>query len=483
VGVLVAFIALFALPDHLLPPHGARLLAASQLVPSVLAALDGNAGRVLLLVVLLLATALLGRVYCSVLCPLGILQDVVWRLRRRWAPVRLPNARAASRTRWISLGLGVAAFASGVGWAIGLIDPYSIFGRIASGLAHPATMPWPLLAIAAASLLLVGLLAWHRGRLYCNTLCPVGALLGLLSRRALFRIRIDPAHCVACSQCARVCRAQCIDIGKGTVDASRCTLCFDCLEVCPKAGIEWSPVADRPLDPSLSRPDADDLPSPARRRLLGGLLACSALGFGSAAARADRERPSRRTNTRARPHQRHEPRPLPPHPPPVAPGARSLARFRERCTACQLCVGRCPTGVLRPGFRNDGPGSFLQPGLDFDSGHCAYGCNQCGSICPTGALEPLEPEVKKRTAIGVARFERHNCILLGDEEECGKCADRCPTGAVQLTGRHRGRDVPEIDPETCIGCGACEHVCPAEPHKAIYVERFVVHGQAEPPRG
>ena len=239
--------------------EGAACLAQIQFVPACLAFNFVVVGAVAVV------TLLAGRIYCSVICPLGIFQDIVLWVRRRvvrkdfaYRPGR-PVVRAACAVLFAILLLcGGAALA-------GLIEPYSVYGRFATHLfeplaalcanaaadlaakwGHPCMLKTDIFVrgvaafgVAGVSFVALAVLAAWRGRLFCNTVCPVGAVLGLLSAKAPVKIRLDAAKCVKCGLCAKACKAECIDVANGKVDQSRCVRCFNCLGACKKGGMSW----------------------------------------------------------------------------------------------------------------------------------------------------------------------------------------------------------------------------------------------------
>jgi len=465
----------------------ARPLTSLQFVPALLKAVTvagiWTAGAVFVL----LLTLLFGRVYCSTLCPLGVLQDVVIRLRRRFGRrVRYRYERPPYAVHYGLLYVIVAAFLAGSVWLLDLVEPFSNFGRVLAVLARPplaalvnggsyllgtagiyALSPvqmhplvWGAVAGALLFLALVSLLAWHRGRLFCNLLCPTGALLGLAARFSLFRIVIDEHTCLDCGLCERVCKASCIDSTAKRVDMAACVGCFNCLDACPTVGMAYT----------LSRRGKSGTP-PApvrrgRRRVLAAFAApllAGGLAGSDSAARVAAGGVSKR--------------------PVTPPGAGGERRFTSACTACHLCVSACPTRVLAPTFLEYGAAGVFQPRMDFHHSYCNYDCTACTAVCPTGALLPLTQDQKKEVQIGTSVFVKDDCIVVAKKTDCGACSEHCPTKAVQMVPYEKKLLIPELDNDLCVGCGACEHACPTKPRKAIYVEANVLHGRARRPAG
>lgn len=167
---------------------------------------------------------------------------------------------------------------------------------------------------------------------------------------------------------------------------------------------------------------------------------------------------------------------------PLPPGALSLERFKSRCTACQLCVSKCPSKVLQPSTFENGVTGIMQPILKYDvHKFCEYECKVCIDVCPNNALVEMTLEEKKLVQIGVAKLNIDHCVVIKHDEDCGACAEHCPTMALKMIPYRGGITKPEItNPEICIGCGACESICP-ELKRAIYIERNDTHIAAEPP--
>jgi ferredoxin len=305
----------------------------------------------------------------------------------------------------------------------------------------------------------VGWLAWTRGRLFCNTVCPAGSLLGLLARRSLWRISIHAEECTGCGLCQRVCKAGCIDPDGKSVDMSRCVACFNCLPQCPTEGITY---ARNGAKPEIHR-EAD---TGRRDVLLGSIVYLAGLA-GLSPGKA-------RTIIAAKDSTVPVARGTPVTP----PGAGSLARFNERCTACHVCISTCPTQVLVPAFLDYGIPGILQPQMDYRRSFCNFECTRCSEVCPSGALLPLQPERKKTTRLGSAKFVKDNCIVYTEGTECGACSEHCPTKAVRMVP-YKALQSPEVREDYCVGCGACEFACPTRPYKAIYVDGVSEHTTAK----
>ena len=483
--VLLAFTAAFADFRGVGPlQRPGQWLAHLQFMPALVALVTGATVLGLGCLAVLLFTLAFGRVYCSTLCPLGLLQDAIARIAHWLRPQRrpLPFRPAHNRLRYGVLTVAVLTAVGGAEViAFAHADPYSNFGRIASGLVRPVLAafnnllvtpaealgfhglyrvvpPWPgpgILVAALVMLLLVAWLAAWRGRLYCNTLCPVGIGLGLVARHAAFRLTVDRTACTKCAACLQACKAQCLDLRHGEIDASRCVACFNCLSACPERGLAYRFTWTRsraPAAPPAGPPVAD----PQRRALLAGALALAPVAVLRAAAPAPE-----------------------PRPPVTPPGAGDTDRFLDRCTACQLCVSACLTGVLRPATGEFGFAGFMKPRLDFEKSFCNYDCRRCSEACPTGAIAKLTLADKQLTSIGLAKFEQSRCIVETDGTDCAACSEHCPTKAVDTVPFRDNLRLPQVNEALCIGCGACEYACPVRPERAITVAARARHTRAE----
>lgn len=489
-------------------PTGVHRLAHIQIVPAVLA---GGAGLVVL-VVWAVSALLFGRIYCSAVCPLGILQDMIARAVK---PFRGKRGRYGFRPNMSNTRFAVAlVFLLSLPFLppfVSLLDPYSHFGRIMTSIFRPIVLAgnnliawgWgdgvgpvftyrsirvdmPAVVVAVAALLLVGTLAALFGRRYCNTICPVGTLLGWISRFSRYQIRLK-ADCISCGRCERSCKGECIDGKAKTVDASRCVACFNCLSSCRRGSLVYGPPLQAVSEPEpASRHQAACEPAvagptEARRGFLRWSLfsfLLPSLTAASGAARSSSPPPDPSLPTGVSRVEYRKTLPI------LPPGAGDRRRFQSKCTACHLCVAKCPDDIIRPSTTESGLAGFLQPVVKFDYGFCNYDCTICVQVCPTGALSGLKTrEEKHRLQIGLVVFLKANCVVETQGSACGACAEHCPTGAVTMIPYgppEKKLTIPKIDSGLCIGCGACEHICPVRPYRAIYVNGVERQGQAEP---
>lgn len=504
--------------------HWLGWTAKIQFLPALLSV------NIVALIVLIALTFVFGRVYCSVICPLGITQDVIsWfsGLRKK-KKFRFSFSPEKKKLRYGFLGLFVTgvlvAAIAHTNIITSLLDPYAIYGKFASNVLNPlyklcnnglaylaeradsyafySTDVWlksiSSLVITLVIMAIIVVLAWRNGRTYCNTVCPVGTLLGFISRYSLFRINIDKDKCNACGLCSRKCKSSCINGKEHSVDYSRCVACMDCINTCKHHAISYryaygnkangtngnnNPSGNIKLSENIKpsesikssenikasesikaseKPEAGTAASGMSRRNMltatGLLLASTALNAkgkrvdGGLAPIIQKQAPVR------------EQRILP-------PGAKSDRHITIHCTTCQLCISACPNSVLRPSADLQ---HLMQPEVSYERGYCRPECNRCSQVCPNGAIQPISPIEKASLQIGHAVWIKENCVPLTDGVECGNCARHCPSAAITMVPSVPGNDsapkIPAINTELCIGCGACENLCPARPFSAIYVE-------------
>ena len=444
--------------------------------------------NVAVIIGLVALTLLFGRVYCSVICPLGVFQDIFAKFGKWSKKNRYSYSPALNVWRYTLFALMIVAIIFGIGSVVGALAPYSSYGRIVHSLFAPVwqwgnnilagyaermesytfytTEIWmrslAVFLTAVVTVVALAILAWRNGRTYCNSICPVGTFLGFLSRFSLYRPTIELAKCNSCGLCAKNCKASCIDSRNHKIDYSRCVSCMDCIGKCHKNAIRYT--YKRVSAESLQRAVetiSDEVKDNSRRNFLGlmAFLGGSALMEaaektvdGGLAVIEDKKIPSRNKHI-------------------SPPGSKSHVNIASRCTGCQLCVSVCPNQVLRPSGNLE---NFMHPVASYERGYCRPECTKCSEVCPTGAIQKIDVAEKSSIQIGRAQWVKDNCIPLTDGVSCGNCERHCPVGAIRMIASVAGDDeslkIPAVDAEKCIGCGACENLCPSRPFSAIYVE-------------
>jgi len=469
-------------------------MAKVQFLPAILAL------NFIVIAILLIITLLFGRIYCSVICPLGVFQDGVAHVHNWFKKDRYTFSKAHKTLRYIMLGVFIIAMIAGFSSLIVLLEPYSTFGLMVQSLLGPVYQwcnnglaaisehyqsytfyhkeVWlrsiPALVISIFAFVALAILAWRNGRTYCNTFCPVGTFLSFFSRFSWFKMHINEEKCIQCGMCTKNCKSSCIDGKNGYVDYSRCVVCGNCMAECPKEAIEYKHLAKDAVRVGANnhspihgdkQPDNESVDTSKRAFLIGSAVALGTTAFaqekkkvdGGLAFLEDKVAPERKT--------------------PIVPaGAGSLQRFRNRCTGCQLCVSQCPNDILRP---TTDLMHLMQPVMSFERGYCRPECTACSDVCPTDAILKITKEEKSSIKKGQAYWIAQNCIVTADGIPCGNCSRHCPAEAIEMVPK-RGDDtgklfIPAINESKCIGCGACEYVCPARPLSAIYVEGVEQH--------
>ena len=504
----------------------ASVIAGIQLLPSLARMVAGGlAGLGLAWLLVLGFTFLFGRFYCSTLCPLGLFQDgAAWVGRvgkqlffrgksgpdRRSGPVRVNGSTRglASRSsgnledskgsplsgRLLLAAAGVlgAIFAPAV---LAWLEPYALAARLGSALfgtawefageravlfglflpAEPLRFDPAWMAAALVPGLLVLVAAGFRPRLFCRWLCPAGALLRLVADSSVLGFRIQGEVCTSCGACQRVCRTGAADSVGRRIDSGACVGCFDCQVVCPVGAVRYgrrnmAPALSKSINEEAIEEEVPASPVFTRRNfMLAGGTGLAAAAFALPAAGLV-QRPSTAALVTLNGKARAWASP---------PGSLSVERFSRLCLSCGLCARACPSGVLRQGMATWKFPAVLEPYMDYARGFCQFECVACGEVCPSGAIKLLSIDAKTTAAVARSSLDLPKCIVIEKGTPCGACAEHCPTGALDMARdpAHR-HPIPILDETLCIGCGACETVCPSEPAKALIVSGLAVHEMA-----
>ncbi|NLE77544.1 MAG: 4Fe-4S dicluster domain-containing protein [Chloroflexi bacterium] len=425
-------------------------------------------------------TLLFGRAWCGWLCPMGTALDMAAPRRARGRAV--PEAWRMAKYALLLTILWAALLGN---LTLLVFDPLTILFRTLSAavwpavdqlvsgaqalayrvpflqepvaaldmLARPKVLPpdpalYRMSWLFAAVFTAIAALNWWTPRFWCRYLCPLGALLGLLSKVSLLRRQVN-SRCISCDACARACPTGAIRGDQGyRGDPSECTVCLDCLAVCPQGAVEFA---------RQRRSAAWSSYDPGRRQALAGLgVALAGVGLFRSDAVALRDHP-------------HLIRP---------PGAREN-NLLAKCIRCGECSRACPTSAIQPALWESGLEGLWTPTLIPRLGYCDYSCHACGQVCPVQAIPPLTLEQKRQRVIGTAYINTTRCIPWADGGDCIVCEEMCPIPqkAIVLeevdTEDALGRPVtvkrPHVVRERCIGCGICEFKCPLNGESAIRV--------------
>ena len=363
----------------------------------------------------LVVTILCGRFYCSTICPFGILQEFAALLFRNKCP-----EQKNYKFKYIIAALTFGCLAGGSAVLVRYIDPYTIFGSAVS---------ISIFGIIFAFAVLV--LVFFKNRFFCTNICPVGAMLGLISKISLNRIYIDKDKCVSCGLCAKSCPSGCINYKEKSVDNETCIKCLKCLSKCKKNAVNFGIQPVSKVKFSIKR-----------RELLWAGAAIAVLGCAVKAGLEITDKYAKKIRDIILPA-----------------GAKSPSRMANKCLNCNLCIKNCPNKILVKSNKN-----FPAVHIDYSQGEkfCKYDCNECSKVCPSGAIKHITLEEKQKTRIAMAMVQSDRC------SKCGVCIYECPAGAI---AKNNNGEV-FVNGSRCIGCGKCKASC-----KFDAIEIFAVNEQ------
>lgn len=424
--------------QHLAATHTLLLFALAALIP-------------------LAMTLVAGRFFCGWMCPFGAIHEFIsWIAAKRQTPGSRPE-RKLLRIKYLILAAVIVAALAGTTLG-GLLDPISLLTRSAAAGVEPALASyglkdgWTRIAVqpVAIGLIFLGIVlmnAWKR-RLFCNALCPLGALYGLFGRFSWMRLEAAE-KCTGC----RKCTTRCTYNGGPSPEhlKSECNMCFACVADCPEecVQIRFAAPSSPPARLNLGR-----------RQLLGATVA--GLGLAAFSHASAEVKPRNGAG-----HEFLRP-----------PGSIREALFLRQCVRCGQCVEACPTNFVQPGSLAQGFSALWTPVLNARIGYCGYECNRCTQVCPSGALEPLTVVQKKAFKLGTASIDRNRCLRYVEGGNCTVCIEKCPVPGKAIRERIQfdpNQGLPTnareiyVAADACIGCGMCEHFCPVAAAPGITV--------------
>lgn len=453
----------------------------------------------LLALITLGVTALLGRVFCSWVCPLGTVHHAVgWlaaKLRRNDESRQADGWSPWQRAKYLVLVALIVMAAFGAHW-VGVLDPLALLYRsttttllpaaqyavedsataiyVADPHVGPARVSWvtepayeffhdyifvtdrqtfvggTVIFVLFVTIILVNFV---RNRFWCRYICPLGALLGLFSKRPVMRLERDEGQCTECGRCGMACPAAAQPEKWGQWLPTECYGCWNCVAACNNKGLMFA------FRSPFKKPTEAKLDLSKRALLAAGLSGVGGLLM-------FRLTPQAQART-------YNPALIRP------PGALPEREFLQHCIQCGLCTKVCPTNALQPTLFEAGIEGLWTPMLVPRIGYCEYECNLCGQVCPSEAIQPLPLEEKKEVNIGLAAFDTTRCLPYAYNRNCIVCEEHCPipTKAIYFVekettlrdGATRMLKEPRVDPDLCNGCGICETVCVFEDRAAIRV--------------
>ena len=432
--------------------------------------------------ILVVLTIVLGRLFCGWICPLGTTLDFTDRLFRRYS-------KRNTLKRFRPWKFGVLFFSLGAALAsvqlIGFVDPIALMTRTFTLLIFPALtlllnsifnflfqinmfpnavysvysfaqqIVLPIqqpqfLQVLPTALIFLGIISLGAvsRRFWCRNLCPLGALLGLLSRYRLLG-RVVDSGCIDCSRCAKQCRMNAIEDDFTETSPVECIECGECAHICPESSIRYRfrlPYSPAPLDVSKRY-----------------FLAAGTAGVAGALV-LDVSKTTAQEHAVIRP-----------------PGAVNESDFLATCIRCQACVKICASAGngLQPTLWQSGVNGLWSPMLEAQLGYCEYNCTLCGAVCPTGAIQKITLEAKQNLKIGRAWFDKDRCIPWAEHTDCLVCEEHCPVSEKAIkfdsrqvktvAGNEKTIKLPYVVDELCVGCGICQFKCPVEGQPGIYV--------------
>lgn len=371
--------------------------------------------------IITILTLILGRFFCGWLCPLGTLLDIFHFLKQKIPYISLKKIKKISPAKYFILSIILIAALFGWQWA-GFFNPFSILYQ---GIISFIT-PTKLALFFTVILFFIFALEFLERRFWCRYLCPSGALMGLFARFSFLQ-RIPNKIYPNCGDCMNKCRMDAFD-DEGHFVHESCILCFDCTRSCPKQAVKFK----------WKKPPSIQFNS-SRRLFFASLISGVAVPTIAHAFNKTKEPLLR------------------------PPGAVPEKDFLDRCIRCGACIKTCPNKCLQPSLLENGIDSAFTPQFVPSLAPCKYDCNACTQVCPTHAIQPLSLSEKQNYIIGKAHVDNEKCLTY-QGQDCRECVKVCPVGAIQV---HRGH--PRVIRSKCIGCGACENICPVKDKPAIQV--------------
>lgn len=374
-----------------------------QLVPLLQKSIiDFSIITIIILSVILIITLFFGRLYCSLICPMGIFQEILGLIFKK------DNEYQKNKPyKYFISAITIGFMIGGSTLLIKYLDPYTLF-----------TSAFTYSIIGLSAIIIIAIITFFKNRFFCTNICPVGTILGLISKISIFKLYIDKNECLSCSNCERNCPTGCINSDEEIIDNENCIKCLKCIGNCPKDAIKFGIKPKEEVKFNIKRRET--------------IIAISACAIFLSAIKIGFEKLN---NTISKFRDVILP-----------PGSINEERLLDKCLNCNLCVNACPNKIIKKADNE-----FNAVHIDYNSGEkfCKFNCNECSKVCPSGAIKRISLEEKQKTRIAMATINEDKCI------NCNYCISVCPVNAISKS--ERGKSI--VDASKCIGCGACVKNC------------------------
>lgn len=367
------------------------------------------------IITVFLITFFFGRVYCSCICPLGIIQELFSFIAFK----KTNEIQGNYFLKYIISAITIGTIIGGSAYILKYIDPYTLFSSAIS-----------LKLSAIITIILILVIVFFKNRFFCTNICPIGAILGLISKFSVNKIYMNE-ECISCGMCEQNCPAGCIDSGENKINNETCLKCLKCINICPKEAIKYGKNNKKEKNTFNLQ----------RRQFLKSIAFIGALGAGFALGVNLAKDISKKIKNVILP-----------------PGSINSYRMENKCLNCNLCIENCPNKILEKANNE-----FNAVHINYDKGQkfCKYDCNECSRVCPSGAIKKISKEEKQKIRIA-------QVIINNNCNGCRGCINLCPVKAITIKN-----EKAVIDDTKCIGCGKCRVFCP---NKSI--EIFAVKEQS-----
>ena len=444
------------------PSDFSKMVYNLQIGPALIRLFKGIGINALLTVLIpILFVFLFGRIYCSILCPLGILQDFarcVGNYFKLGEKPQFGNKTAVKITRISILVVVVGLLLLDSSIAVSWLEPFTIFSRTLFLLKSIVTKSIPTSLIPSIfigmTIGIIFLTALKKNRFFCIWVCPIGTVLWGISKFSLLKFRINKSTCTNCGKCVAACKTNAISLKNKTVDPMLCVGCFNCLTACKNNSMTFSPPKKVDKNTKNEKNTSSNFPKSRRKfvRQLGSFLLI-AVSPSNTLMSHKKKQVSLKIKSKS---------------PVYPPGVKNISHFKNLCTGCMVCAQKCPAEIISFSLDKSCRSGII-PILNFQNNYCLENCVECTTVCPTGALSPLSIIEKKDYKIAKLKINSDYCLNVKDKLECSLCSEICPVNAIKMRpSPDNNFKIPFVNTDICNGCGKCQYRCPSQNSDEIF---------------